>query len=201
MIDQDNQLENKFAFLLKLRKQNLSDDTLLKAIDRNFNNLEIDDHSKAINLILEVENLEIQKNEMILEIGFISNFQSFLIAKKAKRLYMLEANSNISNMITHNFERLKTYNLTIFNESVNLATIKRIAKNLKFDRIILNQAVKNVPILFTSLLKPHGKLIFKSSVSFKKFILTIKKLLDLKTINTLDIKKDFENYFHLSRLS
>lgn len=183
-------LEKKFAVVLKLKKSGIDNSRVLKIIEEYFyvfEDLIINDFPRFLLNIKIISKIDLQKNNVVLSVNFKKEEYVFLLTKLVRRLYIIEKDSEKIKKLTLFLENKNIFNFTFFNQGLTLNLIKFIYKYHRFDCVILNQNVTNIPLVLLSLLKDEGVISYLRKTADTK--ITLCHLISKERIELHDIKK------------
>jgi len=155
----------------QLLNRNIKDTNVLSAmekiprhlfIDKNYNNEAYSDHplpiimgqtiSQPYIVALMTQELEITRNDKILEIGTGSGYQTAVLAEIAKEVYTVETIKELLENAQNVLESLGYINIYFKNSDGYNGWLEKAP----FDKIIVTAAPKEIPELLTSQLKNKG---------------------------------------------
>ena len=175
---------------MELRESGITDKKTLSAIETTPRDKFISDHledqayenialpiennqtiSQPYIVALMTQNLELEKNHKVLELGTGSGYQTVIISKLCRRIYTVERIKSLSKKAENLFFELKINNIVTKIDDGNVGWIEQ----KPFDRIIITAAttklsphiidqIKNDGIIISPMVDSNGKQILKKFI-------------------------------------
>ena len=199
----------KIRLTLELRESGITDSKVLSAIERipreifipdNFKNQAYENIALPIGndqtisqpyiVALMTQELNLNKNHKVLELGTGSGYQCSIISTLVRRVYTIERIKALSLQATNKFNKLNLSNIVTKFGDGNLGWKEQVP----FDRIIFTAATKNISKLFIDHISEDGiivaPIIEGSKQILKKFTkknnkILVKKLTDVLFVPNL----------------
>jgi len=160
--------------VMTLRKQGIHDSKVLSAIERTPREVFVEEpfaHQAWDNSALPIacgqtisqpfvvayitQELKLEPNMRVLELGTGSGYQAAVLAPLCRRLYTIERHRPLLKQAEARFKQLKLDNVV----TKHADGLKGWPEQAPFDRIVLSAAVGAVPLILIEQLKPGGALI------------------------------------------
>ena len=162
------------SLIMALRKQGILDQRVLSAVERTPREAFVDEpfeSSAYANTALPIacgqtisqpyivaycaEQLDVQPNHRVLEIGTGSGYQAAVLAQLCRMVYTIERHKPLLRQAEERFKALKLHNIVTRHGD----GYQGWPEQAPFDRILLTAAVPEVPQILIEQLKPGGILI------------------------------------------
>ena len=111
--------------------------------------------SQPYTVALMTQELNLEKNHKVLELGTGSGYQCAILSLLARRIYTIERIKSLLTTAENNFKKLKLTNIVTKHGDGNLGWKEQIP----FDRIIFTAATQTIPKTIFHHLKDEGVLI------------------------------------------
>ena len=127
-----------------------------------------------------LQNLKLNNNDIVLEIGTGSGWSTALTAYICEKIYSIETIPELSKTAKENIKKTKLKNIKIITGDGS----KGLKKYSPYDKIIVNAACSKVPNILISQLKNNGALICPVGNLYEQSLLKIvKEKNNIKTYN------------------
>jgi len=128
---------------------------------------------------LMTQNLDLNKNDKVLEIGTGSGYQAAILAEIVKEVYTIEIVDELAESAKDRLKNLNYNNVNVKNADGYFGW----EENAPFDKIIITAAVNHIPPPLIEQLKDNGKLILPlgETLRFQTLTIVTKKDEDLET--------------------
>jgi len=171
----DFEKENRMMVEFQLKRRGINGDKLLNAflkvkrhlfVPKNLEKYAYDDcplpigegqtisQPYIIGLMLQL--LELKENDVVLEIGTGSGYQTALLAEIVRLVYTIERNETLAQRTKNKFEELRYKNIVL---EVGDGTKGWTKEEIEFDGIIVSAASPRVPDPLFSQLKVGGRMV------------------------------------------
>ena len=194
----------KIRLILELRESGISDSKVLSAIERipreifvpeNFRNQSYENIALPIGndqtisqpyvVALMTQELKVEKNHKVLELGTGSGYQCAILSLLSRRVYTIERIKSLLVNAENKFKELKLTNIVTKHDDGNLGWKEQIP----FDRVIFTAATKEIDINFFKHINEDGILIApiksNSNQILKKFIKKNGKIISEKLTDVI----------------
>ena len=162
------------SLIMALRGQGITDQRVLSAIERTPREVFVDEPfessaydnsalpiacgqtiSQPYVVALSTQELDVQPNHRVLEIGTGSGYQAAVLAQLCRMVYTVERHKPLMQLAHARFQKLKLHNIVTRHGD----GFKGWPEQAPFDRILLTAAAPEVPKTLLDQLKPGGILI------------------------------------------
>ena len=194
----------KIRLILELRESGISDSKVLSAIEKipreifvpeNFRNQSYENIALPIGndqtisqpyvVALMTQELKVEKNHKVLELGTGSGYQCAILSLLSRRVYTIERIKSLLVNAENKFKELKLTNIVTKHDDGNLGWKEQIP----FDRVIFTAATKEIDINFFKHINEDGILIApiknNSNQTLKKFIKKNGKIISEKLTDVI----------------
>ena len=194
----------KIRLILELRESGISDSKVLSAIEKipreifvpeNFRNQSYENIALPIGndqtisqpyvVALMTQELKVEKNHKVLELGTGSGYQCAILSLLSRRVYTIERIKSLLVNAENKFKELKLTNIVTKHDDGNLGWKEQIP----FDRVIFTAATKEIDINFFKHINEDGILIApiknNSNQILKKFIKKNGKIISEKLTDVI----------------
>ncbi len=181
----DFEEENRMMVEYQLKRRGISDEKVLNAflkvkrhlfVPENLEEYAYDDCPLPIGegqtisqpyiIALMLQLLELEENDVVLEIGTGSGYQTALLAEIVRLVYTIERNETLAQRTKNKFEELGYKNIVL---EVGDGTKGWTKEEIEFDGIIVSAASPRVPDPLFSQLKVGGRMVIPiGSRSFQR---------------------------------
>jgi protein-L-isoaspartate(D-aspartate) O-methyltransferase len=163
-----------FSLIMALRGQGITDQRVLSAIERTRRELFVDEPfevsaydnsalpiacgqtiSQPYVVALSTQELDVQPNHRVLEIGTGSGYQAAVLAQLCRMVYTVERHKPLMQAAYARFQQLKLHNIVTRHGD----GFQGWPEQAPFDRILLTAAIPEMPQNLIEQLKPGGILI------------------------------------------
>ncbi|HEY1962649.1 MAG TPA: protein-L-isoaspartate(D-aspartate) O-methyltransferase [Rhizomicrobium sp.] len=162
------------SLIMALRGQGITDQRVLSAIERTPRDVFVDEPfessayensalpiacgqtiSQPYVVALSTQELDVQPNHRVLEIGTGSGYQAAVLAQLCRMVYTVERHKPLMQAAYARFQKLKLHNIVTRHGD----GFEGWPEQAPFDRVLLTAAAPEVPQSLTDQLKPGGILV------------------------------------------
>lgn len=178
----------------QLEQRGITDDNLLQAmgkVERHrfvpeaFQHLAYSDSPLSIGsgqtisqpyiVALMIQILKVSKNDIVLEIGTGSGYQTAIIAEMAKEVFTIERISSLGRQAKKILDQMHYKNIHFQIGDGTLGWQKAQSESVQFDRIIVAAAAPEIPLSLMNQIANGGKLIIPAGDKFRQELILIER--------------------------
>lgn len=178
----------------QLEQRGITDDNLLQAmgkVERHrfvpeaFQHLAYSDSPLSIGsgqtisqpyiVALMIQILKVSKNDIVLEIGTGSGYQTAIIAEMGKEVFTIERISSLGRQAKKILDQMHYKNIHFQIGDGTLGWQKAQSESVQFDRIIVAAAAPEIPLSLMNQIANGGKLIIPAGDKFRQELILIER--------------------------